>query len=84
MPTLRSQAHWLVAQKANARPKQTKELAYPTHGRPKQSSKLIEKMTENKYTCAESFENPQLSDSRVIIECIREACCYNNVQYQTL
>ena len=29
MPTLRSQAHWLVARKANARPKPTKELAYP-------------------------------------------------------
>lgn len=26
---LRSQAHWLVAQKANARPKPAKELAYP-------------------------------------------------------
>ena len=24
-----SQAHWLVAQKANARPKPAKELAYP-------------------------------------------------------
>jgi len=28
-PTLRSQAHWLVAQKASARPKPAKELAYP-------------------------------------------------------
>jgi hypothetical protein len=28
-PTLRSQAHWLVAQKADTRPKPTKELAYP-------------------------------------------------------
>ena len=28
-PTLRSQAHWLVAQKTNARPKPAKELAYP-------------------------------------------------------
>jgi len=26
---LRSQAHWLVAQKANTRPKPAKELAYP-------------------------------------------------------
>lgn len=28
-PTLRSQAHWLVAQKANTLPKPAKELAYP-------------------------------------------------------
>jgi hypothetical protein len=27
--TLRSQAHWLVTQKANPRPKPAKELAYP-------------------------------------------------------
>jgi len=27
--TLGSQAHWLVAQKANTRPKPAKELAYP-------------------------------------------------------
>lgn len=27
--SLRSQAHWLVAQKADARPKPAKELAYP-------------------------------------------------------
>jgi len=29
MPTLRSQAHWLVAQNADARPKPAKELANP-------------------------------------------------------
>jgi len=29
MPTLRSQAHWLVAQKAITQPKPAKELAYP-------------------------------------------------------
>lgn len=29
MPTLRSQAHWLVAQKADPRPKPAKELANP-------------------------------------------------------
>ena len=29
MPTLRSQAHWLVAQKADTRPKPAKELANP-------------------------------------------------------
>lgn len=28
----RSQAHWLVAQKADTRPKPVKELAFPTHG----------------------------------------------------
>ena len=28
-PTLRSQAHWLVAQKANTRPKPAKELTNP-------------------------------------------------------
>jgi len=27
--SLRSQAHWLVAQKANTRPKPAKEFAYP-------------------------------------------------------
>lgn len=29
MPTLRSQAHWLVTQKADTRPKPAKELANP-------------------------------------------------------
>ena len=29
MPTLRSQAHWLVAQKADTRPKPAKEHANP-------------------------------------------------------
>jgi len=32
MPTLRSQAHWLVAQKPNSRPKPAKILPTQTHG----------------------------------------------------
>ncbi len=43
---LRSQAHWLVAQKANARPKPAKELAYPNPRTERQCSKMRE--TEGK------------------------------------
>jgi hypothetical protein len=39
---LRSQAHWLVAQKANARPKPAKELAYPIPRTERQCDKMRE------------------------------------------
>ncbi len=47
-PSLRSQAHWLVAQKANARPKPAKELAYPSAQQTETMLQIDRKMTENK------------------------------------
>jgi len=46
-PTLRSQAHWLVAQKKPTHDQnQPKSLPTQTHGRQRRCSKLKEKMTE--------------------------------------
>jgi len=43
--TLSSQAHWLVARKADIRPKPAKELAYPNARKEKQCSKNERKIT---------------------------------------
>ena len=47
---LHSQAHWLVAQKANTRPKPAKELAYPNARQTVTMKQIERKMDEIKNT----------------------------------